>query len=60
MSDHLPTACVFNSLAAMVKETLEVKSRDTRPRNLKVLKAQLSNQDWSYELDSKSPSVNMD
>ena len=60
MSDHLPTACVFNSLAAMVKEPLEVKSRDTRLRNLKALKTQLSNQNWSYELDNESPSVNMD
>ena len=60
MSDHLPTACVLNSLTAVVKEPLEVKSRDTRPKNLKALKAQLSNQDWSYELDNESLSVNMD
>ena len=60
MSDYLPTACILNSLAAVVKEPLEVKSRDTRPKNLKALKTQLSNQNWSYELDNESPSISMD
>ena len=37
-SDHLPTICVLNSLISAKKELVVIKSRDTRLRNLAVLK----------------------
>ena len=60
MSDHLPTVCVINSLTAMTKDSVTITSRDIRPKNLKALKAQLGNQNWSYQLSDKSPSTNME
>ena len=60
MSDHLLTVCVINSLTATTRGPVTITSRDTRPKNLKALKAQLSKHDWSQQLSDKSPSVNME
>ena len=59
-SDHLPVICVLNSLTSMKKESLVVKSRDTRLRNLVTLKKQVTNYDWTSLLTDKSPSKNME
>ena len=60
MSDHLPTICVINSLKAMTREPLKICSRDTCPKNLRALKSQLDNHDWSTHLIGSSPSENME
>ena len=60
MSDHLPTVCIINSLTAMTRGTVTITSRDTRPKNLKALRAQLHNHDWSKKLSDRSSSVNME
>ena len=60
MSDHLPTICVINSLMAMTREPLKICSRDTRPKNLRALKSQLDNHDWTTQLIDSSPSENME
>ena len=60
MSDHLPTICVINSFIAVGKEKVIIASRDTRPKNMKALRTQLINQDWSQDLIDESPSVNME
>ena len=60
MSDHLPTICVINSFIAAGKEKVIITSRDTRPKNMKALRTQLINHDWSQDLIDKSPSINME
>ena len=60
MSDHLPTICVINSLKAATREPLKICSRDTRPKNLRALKSQLNNHDWSTHLIGSSLSENME
>ena len=59
MSDHLPTVCVINSITAMTRGSVTITSRDTRPKNVKTLRAQLQNHDWSEQLMDGSVSVNM-
>ena len=60
MSDHLPTVCIINSYTAVTRGTVTITSRDTQLKNLKALRAQLNNHDWSQELSDKFPSVNME
>ena len=60
MNDHLPTICVINSFIAVGKEKVIITSRDSRPKNMKVLRTQLINHDWSQDLIDESPSVNME
>ena len=60
MSDHLPTICVINSLTAAAREPLKICSRDTCPKNLRALKSQLDNHDWTTQLIDSSPSENME
>ena len=60
MSDHLPTICVINSFTASIKEPLKIYCRDTQEKNLKILKAELDNHDWTPQLKNSSPSVNME
>ena len=50
MSDHLPTICVINSLTAVTREPRKICSRDTHPKNLRALKSQLDNHDWTTHL----------
>ena len=60
MSDHLPTICVINSFTASIKEPLKIYCRDTRQKNLRALKVELDNHDWTPQLKNSSPSVNME
>ena len=60
LSDHLPTVCIINSFTAMTKGTVTITSRDTRPKNLKALRAQLDSHNWTQQLNDMSPSVSME
>ena len=60
MSDHLPTICVISSFTAVSREKVIISSRDTRPKNMKALRTELNNHDWSQDLKDDSPSVNME
>ena len=59
MSDHLPTICVINSFTTVGRDQVIITSRNTRPKNMKALRTQLINHDWSQDLIDESPSVNM-
>ena len=59
-SDHPPTVCVLISLISAKKEPIVIKSRDTRLKNLTVLKRQLQNHNWTQDLVDPSPSKNME
>ena len=59
-SDHLPTACVLESLISTKKEPLIVKCRDTCLKNVTALKNCLNERDWQTELLDPSPSKNME
>ena len=59
ISDHLPTACIIPSLIASKKGPIAITSRDTRPKNMKALKRQLTETNWSIELGSDSCNSNM-
>ena len=60
MSDHLPTICVINSFTTVGRDQVIITLRDTRPKNMKALRTQLINHDWSQDLIDESPSVNME
>ena len=59
-SDHLPTVCVLNSLMTAKRGPMVVKSRDTRIQNMNSLKRQLSDYNWTEELNDSSPGINME
>ena len=59
ISDHLPTACIIPSLIASKKDPIAITSRDTRPKNMKALKQQLTEINWSIELGGDSCNSNM-
>ena len=59
ISDHLPTACIIPSLIALKKGPIAITSRDTRPKNMKALKQQLTEINWSIELCGDSCNSNM-
>ena len=56
ISDHMPTICVIPSLKGAGKDPVQIKSRDTRPRNMAALKRHLQSYDWQTLL--WSPNVN--
>ena len=58
-SDHLPTVCSLGDLKTLKRKPMYVTSHDTRPKNMKALKRQLSKHDWSAELSPESLSVSM-
>ena len=60
ISDHLPTACIIPSMIHSKKEPVVVTSRDTRPKNMKALKRQLSEIDWNEVTKSESCSENLE
>ena len=60
MSDDMPTICVLESLKVSKKDKVMITSRDTRPRNIVVLKEHLSNYNWSDLLNNVSLDVNME
>ena len=43
----------------MTRGSVTITSRDTQPKNMKALRAQLQNHDWSEQLMDESVSVNM-
>ena len=47
MSDHLPSICVIDSVQCPRKAPVKILSRDTRKRNLDLLRSGLVNVDWS-------------
>ena len=59
ISDHLPTACIIPSLIASKKGPIAITSRDTRPKNMKALKQELTEINWSIELGGDSCNSNM-
>ena len=59
ISDHLPTACIIPSLIASKKGPIAITSRDSRPKNMKALKRQLTEVNWSIELGGDSCNSNM-
>ena len=59
-SDHLPTVCVIGLLDLSKKEPMVVRCRDTRLKNISVLKKQLTQHNWADELSDSSPSTNME
>ena len=59
ISDHLPTACIIPSLIASKKGPIAITSRETRPKNMKALKRQLTETNWSIELGGDSCNSNM-
>ena len=54
ISDHLPTACTIPSLITSKKGPIVITCRDTRPKNMKALKQQLTEINWSIELSDDS------
>ena len=60
ISDHLPTVCIIPSMIHSKKEPVVVASRDTRPKNMKALKRQLSAIDWNELTKSESCSENLE
>ena len=56
ISDHMPTICVIRSLKGAGKDPIQIKSRDTRPRNMAALKRHLQAYDWQTLLST--PDVN--
>ena len=60
MSDNIPTICVLESLKVSKKDKVTITSRDTRPRNIALLKEHLSNYNWSELLNNRSVNVNME
>ena len=46
ISDHMPTVCVIKFLKGAGKDPVQIKSRDTRPRNMAALKGHLQSYDW--------------
>ena len=60
ISDHLPTACIIPSMIHSKKELVVVTSRDTRPKNMKALRRQLSGIDWNEVTKSESCSDNLE
>ena len=59
IGDHLPTACIIPSLIASKKDPIAITSRDTRPKNMKALKQQLTEINGSIELGGDSCNSNM-
>ena len=60
MSDHMPTICILNSFKTTKKESVNITSRDTRPRNIRALKEHLNTYDWPGLLNSPNVDVNVD
>ena len=56
ISDHMLTICVIQSLKGAGKDPIQIKSRDTRPRNMAALKRHLQAYDWQTLLST--PDVN--
>ena len=56
ISDHMPTICVIRSLKGAGKDPIQIKSRNTRPRNMAALKRHLQAYDWRTLL--LTPDVN--
>ena len=56
ISDHMPTICIIRALKGVSKDPVQIKSRDTRPRNMATLKSRLHTHDWQTLLSS--PDVN--
>ena len=54
ISDHLPSVCVIKSLQQVNKDSVEITSRDTRPKNMKALHEHLSNYQWDTLLSGKT------
>ena len=52
----MPTICVIRSLKGAGKDPVQIKSRDTRPRNMAALKRHLQSYDWQTFLST--PDVN--
>ena len=59
ISDHLPTACIIPSLIALKKDPIAITCRDSRPKNMKALKQQLTDINWSIELRGDLCNSNM-
>ena len=60
ISDHLPSICIIKSLKSVKKKPIQIKSRDTRPRNITALPNHLSKYDWQMLLKGKDVSASMD
>ena len=56
ISDHMPSICVIKSIKGVGNDSIQITSRDTRPRNLTALKNHLSNYDWMELLST--PDIN--
>ena len=52
----MPTICIFRSLKGASKDPIQIKSRDTRLRNMAALKRHLQSYDWQTLLST--PDVN--
>ena len=60
ISDHLPSICIIKSLKSVKNKAIQIKSRDTRPRNITALQNHLSKYDWQTLLREKDVSAAMD
>ena len=60
ISDHLPSICIIKSLKSVKNKSIQIKSRDTRLRNITALQNHLSKYDWQTLLREKDVSAAMD
>ena len=51
MSDHLPAIVVIKNVEPVAHANMTIESRDLRPGNIKRLKMEISNINWSKELE---------
>ena len=59
MSDHLPSIVSIKGLKTNKKEPIRITSRDTRTKNVRVLKDSLNQIDWSDIIEDNSPNKSM-
>ena len=59
ISDHLPSICVLKNLTTSKRESVVIKTRDRRAKNMANLRESLSTHDWENEITSNSVSTNM-
>ena len=59
MSDHLPSIVSIKGLKTNKKEPIRITSRDTRTKNVRVLKDSLNQIDWSDIIEDNCPNKSM-
>ena len=59
MSDHLPSIVSIKGLKTNKKEHIRITSRDTRTKNVRVLKDSLNQIDWSEIIEGNAPNKSM-